>query len=111
MFSPCDDVPILRSLIFRLSHEAYLAISNGRTVGGRLEPNALEQCLTIMEDYGAEVSHLDGYVHPVSLLASRWQCAELSVVLLHCNFRYPIRTSKEEEKGISVGAFFHYPGR
>ena len=87
----------------------YLAIANGRTVGGRLEPNALEQCLTIMEDYGAEVSHLHGYVHPVSLLASRWQCAELSVVLLHCNFRYPISTSKEEEKGISVGAFFHYP--
>mmetsp|Transcript_36776 Transcript_36776/g.89051 ORF Transcript_36776/g.89051 Transcript_36776/m.89051 type:complete len:1626 (-) Transcript_36776:2830-7707(-) len=87
----------------------YLAIANGRTVGGMLDPNALEQCLTIMEDYGAEVNHLDGYVHPVSLLASRWQCVELSVVLLHCNFRYPIRPSKEEDKGISAGAFFHYP--
>jgi hypothetical protein len=87
----------------------YLAIASGRTVGNMFDPDALNQCLIVMEDYGGEVGHLTGYIHPVSLLASNWQFAELSVVLLHCHFRYPLRTLNKEDEGISTSAFFHYP--
>lgn len=87
----------------------YLAISEGRAVGGLRNPEALDQCITIMEKYGGEVDALVGHCHPVCYLAARWEAEALGVVLSHCAYNYPIRVARADNIGISMSARFQYP--
>ena len=87
----------------------YLAIAEGHTVGGQRNPAALDQCISVMEKYGGEVDAVMGHCHPVSYLASHWRPEELLVALRHCKCRYPLRLTKGEDEGISIGALFNYP--
>jgi Ankyrin repeats (3 copies) len=87
----------------------YLAITEGRTVGSQRSPDALDECITILERFGGEIDATMGYRHPVSFLASFWLPDELGVVLRHCQYRYPLRLLKGEEEGISIGALYQYP--
>jgi ankyrin repeat protein len=90
----------------------YLAIAEGRTVGGQRSPEALDRCLSVLESHGGEIEGSRGYRHPVSYLSSLWRHVELAVVLKHVNFRYPLVLTNAEDKkriGMSVSAFFQYP--
>jgi hypothetical protein len=90
----------------------YLAISEGSTVGGQRNPEALDRCLTLLGSYGGQIEGSLGFRHPVSYLASIWCHEELSVVLKHVNFRYPLILPYAEDKkrvGISVSALYQYP--
>jgi hypothetical protein len=47
---------------------------------------------------------------PQSVLAAAWQHGELAEVLRHSATRYPLPdTLLGEQKGASIGAFYHYP--
>ena len=89
----------------------YLAITEGRMVGGKPSPNMLDKCLAVLVSYGGEVGSKQ-YRHPLSQLAAAWRLEELAVALPHLNFRYPLTTSDESDKsqiGISLSAMYHYP--
>ena len=48
----------------------------------------------------------------MSYLASEWQAEELSVLLNHVRFRYPLpldNAGDESRIGISLSAFYQYP--
>lgn len=87
----------------------YVAVTEGRAVGGLRSPEALDQCITVMEKYGAEVDALMGHCHPVRKLATEWAAEELAVVLSHCPYKYPIRVARPENVGISISARYQYP--
>jgi hypothetical protein len=87
----------------------YVAATEGRAVGGLRSPEALDQCIAVMEKYGAEVDALMGHCHPVRKLATEWSADELAVVLNHCPYKYPIRVARPENVGISISARYQYP--
>ena len=88
----------------------YLAITEGCTVGGLPNPEALDQCLSVLKAHGGDMGDLTGFRHPISLLASLWSYENLAVVLDHTNFPYPIALQYDSKtKGISQSAYYHYP--
>ena len=90
----------------------YLAITEGRTVGGLSSPEALERSLSILESFGGDIQGSAGFRHPVSYLASIWSHEELSTVLNHVNYRYPLVLTDTQDKkrtGMSLSALYQYP--
>ena len=90
----------------------YLSITEGRTVGGQGGPDALDRCLAVLESYGGEMEGAIGFRHPISYLSSIWRHEELSAVLKHVNYRYPLilRDANDKKRiGMSVSAFYQYP--
>jgi hypothetical protein len=89
----------------------YLAVIEGRMVGGKRNPEALDRCLAVLEEYGGQVGTKE-YRHPASNLSSEWRSQEVDVLLNHLNYRYPLTISDASDKsqvGISLSASFHYP--
>jgi hypothetical protein len=90
----------------------YVAIIEGRTVGGKINPEALDLCLSVLESHGGQIIGGSEHRHPVSQLASEWRAEELSVLLGHVNTRYPLPISDISDKmraGISLSASYQYP--
>jgi hypothetical protein len=87
----------------------YLAITEGRSVGGRPNPQALERCIEIMAKFGGQVGELLENRHPTSVLASQFQADELAILLKYSRYKYPLHVTKQEESGISLSAFYQYP--
>jgi hypothetical protein len=89
----------------------YLAVLEGRMVGGTRNPEAMDRCLAVLKEYGGQVG-TNEYLHPVSSLSSEWHAQEVDVLLNHLNYRYPLTISDASSKsqvGISLSASFHYP--
>lgn len=87
----------------------YLAITEGRSVGGRSNPLALERCIEIMAKFGGQVGELLENRHPASVLASQFQADELAILLKYSRCKYPLHVTKQEELGISLSALYQYP--
>jgi hypothetical protein len=91
----------------------FLAIVEGRTLNGQRNADLLGRCLAVLDTYGGELELSRGqHRHPVSYLSSVWYYEELSAVLKHVNYRYPILPSSGDGSsriGISVDASFQYP--
>ena len=93
----------------------YLAAVEGKQpMGGESDADSLGRCLSALEAWGGQLLPRDGPVslrNPVSILASRWAKEELSAVLAHVLFRYPLKSVylHQPNDGISLGASFQYP--
>merc|ERR1719464_728140 len=87
----------------------YIAITEGRLVGGQSNPLALERCIETIAKFGGGVGALLENRHPASFLASQFQADELSIILKYSQFKYPLRVTKEEDSGISLSALYQYP--
>jgi len=87
----------------------YLAITEGRSVGGQTNPKALERCIATLAKYGGQVGQLMENRHPVSYLAYMCQPKEMQIVLKYSQYKFPLHTTKEEELGISLSALYEYP--
>lgn len=89
----------------------YLAVLEGRMVGGNRNPEALDRCLAILKQYGGQMGTKE-YRHPASSLSSDWRAQEVVVLLSHVDYRYPLTITDVSDKsqvGISLSASFHYP--
>jgi hypothetical protein len=89
----------------------YLAILEGRMVGGNINPEALDRCLAVLKQYGGQIGTKE-YRHPASSLSSEWRAQDVVVLLNHVDYRYPLTISDASDKsqvGISLSASFHYP--
>lgn len=87
----------------------YLAITEGRTVGGQRDPKALERCIATLAKYGGQVGELMENRHPVSYLAYMCQPDEVEIVLKYSQYKFPLHTTKEDHLGISLSALYEYP--
>lgn len=87
----------------------YLAITEGRSVGGLTNPKALERCIATMARFGGQVGQLMENRHPVSYLAYMWQSDEMEIVLKYSHYKYPLHTTKHDDLGISLSALYEYP--
>jgi hypothetical protein len=90
----------------------YIAIVDGRKVGGKRDADALGRCLNILDSYGGQIVSSSMHRHPVSLLSSDWRWEELSVVLDYVCLRFPLPLDNIEDEsrvGISLSAFYQYP--
>ena len=87
----------------------YLAITEGRSVGGKLDAKALERCIATMAKYGGQVGQLVENRHPVSFLSYMCQPDELEIVLKYSQYKFPLHVTKETDLGISLGAQYEYP--
>jgi len=87
----------------------YLAITEGRSVGGQLDPKALERCIATLAKFGGQVGQLMENRHPVSYLAYMCQPNEMELVLKYSQYKYPLHTTKASDLGISVSALYEYP--
>ena len=90
----------------------YVAITDGRAVGGKRDHEALGRCLTVLESHGGQLVGSDLNRHPVSHLASECRAEDLSVLLNHVRFRYPLPLDNAGDRlrgGISLSAFYQYP--
>lgn len=90
----------------------YLAAVEGRCVDGRRSSEALDLCLSALEAWGgvfiADSPNGIALLHPVHFASAQWKYEELSVILSHCKYRYPLVTSGSDS-GCSVSAQFQYP--
>ena len=83
----------------------YVAALEGSSRSGNDDPMALGRCLQALDVWDGQMLVKGSLLpHPVVVLVSGWQYAELTAVLGHVPFRYPLPTP-----GISVGALYHYP--
>jgi hypothetical protein len=93
----------------------YLAAVEGKQpIGGERDADSLGRCLSALEAWGGQLLPSNGPVflrNPVSILASRWAKEEISAVLAHVPFRYPLKnvSVSSPNDGISLAALFHYP--
>ncbi len=87
----------------------YLAITEGRSVGGQLNPTALQRCIATMAKFGGQVGELMENRHPVSYLAYMCQPDEMEIVLKYSQYKFPLHVTKEGDLGISLGAQYEYP--
>lgn len=87
----------------------YLAITEGRSVGGQTNPKALERCIATLAKFGGQVGHLMENRHPVSYLAYMCQPDEMEIVLKYSQYKFPLHTTKEDDLGISLSALYEYP--
>ena len=87
----------------------YLAITEGRSVGGQVNPDALERCIACMAKFGGHVGELRENRHPVSYLAYMCQPNEMEIVLKYSQYKYPLHTTKAVDLGISLSALYEYP--
>ncbi|KAL7544044.1 hypothetical protein ACHAXR_013483 [Thalassiosira sp. AJA248-18] len=76
--------------------------------------NALDLCLSALEAWGGQLI-IDSpkskeLLHPVHCVSAQWKHEELSVVLSHCNYHYPLkRKDGSDPSGMSLSAEFHWP--
>jgi len=90
-----------------------VAVLEGHTASGGRDSVALEKCIVALEAWGGQIVIPGmGFQRPVSFLAAAWRPEDLSVVLRHMHYRYPLKsgdvlddTSPEE----SLSAHFCYP--
>jgi hypothetical protein len=92
----------------------YIAITEGNTVGGKADPEALNRCLAVLEAHGGDLGDLTNFRHPFSYLALLLSHEVLSVVLKHVSHRYPLALQSNglQDKtriGGSASACYHYP--
>lgn len=87
----------------------YLAITEGRSVGGQANPKALERCIATLAKYGGQVGQLMENRHPVSYLAYMCQPDEMEIVLKYSQYKFPLHTTNENDLGISLSALYEYP--
>ena len=86
----------------------YCAMTEGVAGAGQDTSEAMDRCLSILESYGGDLEVPIGFRHPVSHLACIWRSEELSAVLKHVKYRYPLITD-QKRIGMSVSAFYQYP--
>lgn len=93
----------------------YIAATEGYTAGGETDPLALSRCIMALEAWGGQMIVADPantLESPVSVLASMWRPEELSVVLDHTSYRYPLHNPdslQKEAVDLSLGALSCYP--
>lgn len=93
----------------------YVAVIEGHTVSGGHDSVALERCMMALEAWGGQMmisETMKGVQRPVGFLASEWRPDDLSVVLDHLPFRYPLQSSDILDTTPlqkSVSAYFLYP--
>mmetsp|Transcript_9210 Transcript_9210/g.14174 ORF Transcript_9210/g.14174 Transcript_9210/m.14174 type:complete len:979 (-) Transcript_9210:126-3062(-) len=94
----------------------HVAITEGCTVGGKMDSEALDRCMKGLQAHGGELGDLEGFRHPFSDLSLLMNHENLSIVLNHVNHRYPLLVVPnnsglplEARMGISASAFYHYP--
>ena len=89
----------------------YLAAVKGRGGSGDSKSNAmaLDRCLSALDAWGGQfmVASPKGkdLLHPVHCVSANWKAEELSVILSHCNYRYPLTGGNDS----SISAMFQYP--
>jgi len=95
---------------------SYSAAVEGTAGTGNNNAMALDLCLSALEAWGGQLMvDLPGnrreLLHPVHCVSAQWKPAELSVLLSHCNYHYPLTKNLEssDQVGISVSAKFDYP--
>jgi len=88
----------------------YVAICDGKTVGDKLDSEALNRCLAALDVWGGQIFFSNyGLVHPVHMVAREWRFLDLEVVLARCcPFTRPIFPIEEEEV-CSIGYYCDYP--
>mmetsp|Transcript_34091 Transcript_34091/g.82441 ORF Transcript_34091/g.82441 Transcript_34091/m.82441 type:complete len:1114 (+) Transcript_34091:88-3429(+) len=74
---------------------------------------ALDLCLSALEAWGGQLMvdspKCKELLHPVHCASAKLKSTELSVILSHCNLRYPLVLGPSDPCGISLSAKFHYP--
>ena len=92
----------------------YLAAVEGKGADGQSNAVALDRCLSALDAWSGQLmvnspksNHL---LHPVHCVSVQWKAEELSVILSHCNYRYPLTSiDGSDAGGISLSATFQYP--
>jgi hypothetical protein len=92
----------------------YVALVNGRSVAGTRDARALSRCLVALAAWGGRiiVTETTSLANPVKVLASEWRSEDLSVLLDHIGFRYPLRKPQSSDLSpiaLSLGAFYNFP--
>jgi len=89
----------------------YLAAVEGRGGNGDSKSNAmaLDRCLSALDAWGGqflvESPKSKDLLHPIHCVSANWKAEELSVILSHCNYRYPLTGGNDS----SISAMFQYP--
>lgn len=83
----------------------FVAAVEGQTADEKGGASALDQCLSALEAWGGQLMLGNtSDLHPINL--TQWKSAELSVLLSHCHYHYPLLSGLA---GISASALYHYP--
>ena len=91
-----------------------MAAVEGKGADGQSNAVALDRCLSALDAWSGQLmvnspksNHL---LHPVHCVSVQWKAEELSVILSHCNNRYPLTSiDGSDAGGISLSATFQYP--
>lgn len=92
----------------------YLAAVEGKGVDGSSNAVALDLCLSAIDAWGGQLV-LDSpkgkrLLHPLHCVSAQWKWEEVSVILSHCNYHYPLASRDGSDlKGASLSAKFQYP--
>jgi len=101
----------------------YIAIVDGKTVGDKLDSDALNRCLSALDVWGGQIffsSSFVNLVHPIHVVAKEWRFQDLSIVLSRCcpfaNAIFPIQKDdidmNDDGSSISlssIGYYYDYP--
>ena len=91
----------------------YIAAVDGLGPGLQRDPASLGRCIMALEAWGGQMLLNPGNSTlrwPHSVLATQWRPDDLSEVLRHSAFRFPLQGQLfNQHSGTSIGAFYHYP--
>jgi hypothetical protein len=83
----------------------------GKTSAGSNDPDALVRCLEILHSHGGQLLiDLPRWMqHPVSILSSSFRARDLSAVLRHITFRFPLTNADGMPVENSLASLYDYP--
>ena len=84
------------------------AVEGGGSGDSKSNAMALDRCLSALDAWGGQFNQSPkskDLLHPVHCVSANWRAEELSVILSHCNYRYPLASGN----GSSLSAMFQYP--
>jgi len=96
----------------------YLAAVEGRGGSSDSKSNAmsLDRCLSALDAWGGkflvESPKSKVLLHPIHCVSANWKAEDLSVILSHCNYRYPLTGGNGSSLSAmfsSLSAMFQYP--
>ena len=83
------------------------AVEGGGSGDSKSNAMALDRCLSALDAWGGqfliESPKSKDLFHPIHCVSANWKAEDLSVILSHCNYRYPLTS------GSSLSAMFQYP--
>ncbi len=92
----------------------FVALTYGKSLHGKRDPDLLSMCLKSLEAWGGQLvipsaDDPNETTHPVYDLAEKWDSVSLKIIFDFCNHRYPIAGEGAEGYGRSLGAIYQYP--